>query len=142
MRWFKVWGSGLQTNPKWLALSLEERGAWITLMTIASALEPAWCFQGAEHAGMLLGREGAENAQALLDRLIEVRLLDVTDDGALVVHDYSHGENTHRTHLKPRVNGSAAVGQHGDCSRRGGEGHGPSRRRHDQSRPCRTRGHR
>lgn len=89
MRWFKVWGSGLQTNPKWLALSLEERGAWITLMTIASALEPAWRFQSAEHAGMLLGREGADNAGALLDRLIEMRLFDLMDDDAVVVHDYS-----------------------------------------------------
>jgi hypothetical protein len=88
MKWFRIFGPSLLTNPKWLALTMEERGAWITVMANASAMEPPWTFRDIAHVTALLRREGAAEAESLIGRLIEERLLDVCGDSQIEIHDY------------------------------------------------------
>lgn len=65
-----------------------ERGGWLTMLTIASCLEPAWApFEERRHLAQLLGREGVDEPEAFISRLIELRLLDELEDGRLLVHD-------------------------------------------------------
>ena len=73
---------------KWLAMSLEQRGAWITLMTIASNLQPRWRFESRDHAVLILRRDGALAPEKLVDDLINLRLFDEVTGEEVVVHDY------------------------------------------------------
>lgn len=88
MKWFKVWGPSLANHHKWIAMTLEQRGAWISMLTLASCLEPPWtAFRGRDHLTQLLTREGASDPLPLIDRFVELTLLDELADGGLAIHD-------------------------------------------------------
>lgn len=88
MDWFVIWGSSLSTHWKWIGLSMAERGAWITLLSLAHGFEPRWEFRDRRHVCLLLQRERADDADGLYDALVGARLLDETEDGRVVVHDH------------------------------------------------------
>jgi hypothetical protein len=89
MIWLVVWNS-IASHPKWLALTIEQRGAWITLICHASVQEPdRWRFRDATHAALLLRRDGVGEPEAMVNSLIEARWLDVTEDGRLEIHDHA-----------------------------------------------------
>lgn len=89
MKWFRIYGAALLLSPKWLVLSMEARGGWVTLMALASAMEPPGRFGSLDHAVRLLAREGAEKPEELLARLIECRLVDRLDNGSIELHDWA-----------------------------------------------------
>ena len=77
MHWFAV-KHAIATNRKWMALSLRERSAWISLMAIAAASHPRGRLPDRATAVALLEREGADYAAVLLDSLISKCWIDDT----------------------------------------------------------------
>jgi hypothetical protein len=71
-----------------MRLSMEQRGAWISLGTVACALHPRGEFESREHAELLLRREGATDPAPLVEALIACHLLDELEDGRLVFHNW------------------------------------------------------
>lgn len=85
MKWFTIHGS-LRDHRKWIGLPPIERGAWISLMTIAHSGEPRWRLGDRETVEKLLQREGFADPGGVLDRLIAARLVDETGE-MLAMHD-------------------------------------------------------
>lgn len=89
MKWLMVWNS-ITSNPKWLALPIELRGAWITLICYASTFEPErWRFRDRQHAALLLRRDGVPDAEDVIEALIKAGWLDELQDGGLETHDHA-----------------------------------------------------
>lgn len=90
MDWFTVNGS-LRDHPKWTSLSPEGRGAWITLMTIGHG-QPGrmrWTLGPYLHVMELLRREGFGDPARVMVELAARRLIDVTHNGVVSMHDAS-----------------------------------------------------
>jgi hypothetical protein len=91
VRWFAIHHE-LATNPKWLDLSMDERGAWISLLTIAAAAEERGTLRDRATAAALLQREmrqASRPAAHLVDTLIELGLIDEDEDGGTIsFHDF------------------------------------------------------
>lgn len=83
MRWYRVLGPQLVSDVRWLRLSLPERGAWITLANLAAGKEPPGVLASRDEAEALLQRESADDAVAMLTRLLSVGMVEMDDAGAL-----------------------------------------------------------
>jgi hypothetical protein len=83
--WFAVEASFID-HPKWMALSWDERGKWLAVRALAER-QPTACFKDATHLSTLLMKEGDPNPTETIERLTAVRLLDITADGCIVIHD-------------------------------------------------------
>lgn len=79
--------AALATHEKWLGLSLEQRGAWVSLLLLSYGQEARGEYRSRGSVELLLKREGAEEAAALIDALVKARLLDVTETG-IRFHDF------------------------------------------------------
>ena len=73
-------------HPKFRDLTLCELGAWLVLRAEADLLQTDR-FADRREALMLLSRHQTASADALLDKLVAVRLLDELEDGAILIHD-------------------------------------------------------
>jgi hypothetical protein len=85
MHWFAV-KQAIATNRKWMGLTMDERGAWISLMAIAAANFPRGTLPDRDTAVALLERDGAPNAAELANSLIAKGWID--EDGVLTMHDF------------------------------------------------------
>jgi hypothetical protein len=93
MHWFAV-KHALATNRKWMRLTMAERGAWISLMAIASASYPRGTLRDRETAVALLERDGAQDAEALVTSLVAKSWIDVCD--LLTMHDFEDEQHSIR----------------------------------------------
>jgi hypothetical protein len=89
MRWIMVWVN-LLAHPKFISLSMEARGAWLTLLLYASSMEPErWRFRSRDHAALLLKHHGANDPAGSVATLIEAGLLNELAGGGLEIHDHA-----------------------------------------------------
>lgn len=77
---------GLIDHAKWMELTWAERGKWIVVRALAER-QPTDDFKDRQYLSILLKKEGDEDPGATIDRLVEVRMLDVQDDGRISIHD-------------------------------------------------------
>ena len=84
-RWFRVYARQVRQHPKFRGLSLSELGAWMVLRSEVEILD-APLADREEAMRLLRLRRGRAD---VLDRLIEVRLLDELPDGSIAIHDRS-----------------------------------------------------
>ncbi|MBA2634296.1 MAG: hypothetical protein H0U86_15080 [Chloroflexi bacterium] len=84
MRFYRIFGAQLQGDHSWLTLTLEQRGAWVSLANHASASEPHGTIVDRRTAELLLRREGAADPVALLDALMKSEIVIVDEAGAIV----------------------------------------------------------
>jgi hypothetical protein len=91
VRWYAVHHE-LATNAKWLRLSLEERGAWVTLLTIAAGGADRGSLRDRATAEALLRRDTGQTVDAareLVSTLIAAEWIDEDpDSGRLTFHDF------------------------------------------------------
>jgi len=83
--WFAVEVSIID-HDKWMALTWDQRGKWIAVRALAER-QPTDDFKDRGYLANLLKKEGDRTPGATIDKLIEVRLLDVGDDGRVSIHD-------------------------------------------------------
>lgn len=83
--WFAVEASIID-NDKWMALSWDERGKWLAVRALAER-QPTGDFKSGAYLAQLLRKEGDDEPDATVQRLIEVRLLDVDEHGCVAIHD-------------------------------------------------------
>ena len=73
-------------NAKWIRSSIEERGAWATAILVALHGDPeGTVVHDTLVAHLEAGR--ASDPEALIARLVKLRLLDVLDENRYLVHD-------------------------------------------------------
>jgi hypothetical protein len=82
-RWFRVYARQVRQHPKFRGLSLSELGAWLVIRSEAEILDAPLADR--DEAIEVLRRHRGRPSH--LDRLIEVRLLDVLEDGRIEIHD-------------------------------------------------------
>jgi hypothetical protein len=83
--WFRIYSRQVLHHDKFRALSHAELGAWLDLRAAVDMLGGLPLPDRTE--AMLRLRRRTRNPGKMLDRLIEVRLLDVDPDGAIGIHD-------------------------------------------------------
>lgn len=83
--WFRVYSRQVIVHPKFRALTYAELGAWVALRSEADLLGGV-AFPDRRAAIQSLARKPGSSAR-ILDRLIDLRLLDVSADGAIAIHD-------------------------------------------------------
>jgi hypothetical protein len=86
VRWYAV-HHDLATHGKWIATGPTQRGAWVTLVTIAAGNDPRGRVGDRHTATALLARDGFTDADALVDDLVRLGWLDELD-GELWAHDF------------------------------------------------------
>jgi hypothetical protein len=86
MRWFIVWQS-LARHRKFIRLTPELRGAWLTLALWAASGEPRGTLEDRGTVEELLRRDGFTDPAAMLDGLIGVGLLEDAGD-RIALHDW------------------------------------------------------
>lgn len=84
--WFRVYARQVRQHPKFHALTLDEMGGWLVLRSECELLDGN-PITDRDEALLILRRHKARHPVALLDKLLEVRLLDITDDGGYAIHD-------------------------------------------------------
>jgi hypothetical protein len=84
MRWIRVYGESLQSDRRWIRLSMEERGAWISLAFFASSPEEPGALADRETAELLLRRDGATDPARLLDALLASGLVELVEEESAV----------------------------------------------------------
>lgn len=88
--WFRVYSRQIIVHPKFRSLSYPELGAWLALRSEADLLGGV-PFPDRRAALQALARKRGPSAR-MLDRLIDLRLLDVGSDGSIAIHDLGdHG---------------------------------------------------
>ena len=85
-RWFRVYARQVREHPKFRDLSGLELGAWTALRAEAELRDRA-TFIDRDEAVLVLRRRGIPRPGAMLNRLLGLRLFDLSEDGAVVVHD-------------------------------------------------------
>jgi hypothetical protein len=85
--WFRVYSRQVIVHPKFRALTYTELGAWVALRSEADLLGGV-PFPDRRAAIQALARKKGPSAK-ILDRLIDLRLLDVGEDGSIAIHDLS-----------------------------------------------------
>lgn len=103
--WIKFWPEAIE-HEKFSVLKDAEAWTWVVVWAKASQQPQRWRFASVQHARHVTGRPLAH-----IRRLIEVRLLDQTDDG-LVIHDARHWQdaaNLTPTHREGWRNGDASL---------------------------------
>lgn len=83
--WFRVYSRQVIVHPKFRALTHAELGAWLTLRAEADLLGGV-PFPDRRSALQALGRRRGGSGR-ILDRLIDLRLLDQDGDGSVEIHD-------------------------------------------------------
>jgi len=78
MRFFRVLGAELMSDRRWLRLTMEERGAWVSLAVAASMTQGS--ITDRDTAELLLSREGAGDSAGMLDRLAAAGLIECPVD--------------------------------------------------------------
>jgi hypothetical protein len=76
--YFAVRPASILHHPKFLALSLDELGAWLKVRALQELLNAPMSLDAVLHVGVL---------DVHVDQLIAQRLLDVLEDGTLQIHD-------------------------------------------------------
>lgn len=99
--WFRVYSRQVLHHPKFKGLSHAELGAW---MDIRAAVD----LMGGEPMpdrteAILRLRRRTRNPVKILDRLIEVRLLDVLDDGSIQIHDLEEHDRRYPSDAPEKV---------------------------------------
>jgi hypothetical protein len=92
MRWFAV-HNDLATNRKWMALPMNLRGAWVTLLTIAAGSTPRGRIRDRATAEALIAREISTQGDDAdpdfyVGELIDRGWIDEADDRTLTFHDF------------------------------------------------------
>lgn len=90
--WAKVHAS-LSSHPKWIRLSPIGRGAWSTLLLAAMPLDGR--FKDRDHVIAILERDRFDNAVAVVDELVRIRLLDIDETG-VEMHDWPDHQPLYR----------------------------------------------
>lgn len=85
-RWFRVYARQVDVHDKFRDLTAVELGAWLALRSEAELRDRA-CIRSRADALLALRRRRTPRPVHVLDRLVELRLFDVTDDGRIHVHD-------------------------------------------------------
>jgi hypothetical protein len=83
--WFAIEASIID-HPKWMVLSWEDRGKWLAVRALAER-QPSGEFKDWTHLATLLTKEGDPIAGETVGRLVAAKLLDLRDDGSIVIHD-------------------------------------------------------
>lgn len=83
--WFAV-DTGLIDNEKWMAMTWDERGKWLAVRCLAER-QPTPDFKSQTYLALLLRKEGDEDSETTVQRLIDLRLLDVDETGRVAIHD-------------------------------------------------------
>lgn len=83
MRFIRVLGEPLQSDRRWLRLSIEQRGAWITLALFASSPEEPGSLADRDTAELLLIREGVADPGPLLEALAAREMIEFATDGSI-----------------------------------------------------------
>ena len=94
MNYFNVFAA-LLTHRKFYSLTPAERGAWITIMLLASAQKPPGRFADKETLVGLLAREGFDGSADYVSRLVSVALLDEWGPG-IAIHDWDDHQPRYR----------------------------------------------
>lgn len=85
-RWFRVYPRMVKQHPKFRDLNGAELGSWMALRSECELRDGAALDDGAE-AVLILRRRRVPRPRAVFDRLVELRLFDVTLEGKVLVHD-------------------------------------------------------
>jgi hypothetical protein len=85
-RWFRVYAIQLRDHPKFRALTGLELGAWTSLRSEAE-LRAGAVIADRDEAVLILKRRKIPRPAAMLNRLIDLALFDVDDEGRIHVHD-------------------------------------------------------
>lgn len=99
--WFRVYSRQIVHHPKFRALSHAEVGAWLDIRAAVDMLGGEPLPDRTE--AILRLRRRTKNPSRLLDRLIEVRLLDVLDDGSIGIHDLDEHDRRYPSDAPERV---------------------------------------
>lgn len=73
-------------NDKWMNLTWDERGKWLAVRALAER-QPTGDFKSAGYLAALMTKEGDTDATETVMRLVEARLLDVSEDARVSIHD-------------------------------------------------------
>ena len=130
--WFRVYSRQVLHHPKFKSLSHAELGAW---MDIRAAVD----MMGGEPMpdrteAILRLRRRTRNPVKILDRLIEVRLLDVLDDGSIQIHDLEEHDRRYPSDAPEKV--KARVTKHREKKRNDVS---PEDGNEDETKPTRAR---
>jgi hypothetical protein len=85
-RWFRVYARQIRDHDKFRNLNVVELGAWTALRSEAELRDRAIIPDRAE-AVLLLRRRRTPRPSSVFDRLVDLRLFDVDEDGRVTVHD-------------------------------------------------------
>lgn len=85
-RWFRVYARQIRDHDKFRGLTAVELGAWTALRSEAELRDRAIIPDRAE-AVLLLRRRKTPRPSSVFDRLVELRLFDVDEEGRVTVHD-------------------------------------------------------
>lgn len=130
--WFRVYSRQVLHHPKFKGLSHAELGAW---MDVRAAVD----MMGGEPLpdrteAILRLRRRTKNPGKILDRLIEVRLLDVLEDGSIQIHDLEEHDRRYPSDAPEKV--KARVTKHRDRKRNDVT---PDDRNDNETKPTRAR---
>lgn len=85
-RWFRVYARQIRDHQKFRNMTTVELGAWTVLRSEAELRDRAIIPDRAE-AVLLLRRRRTPRPASVFDRLVDLRLFDVDEDGRVTVHD-------------------------------------------------------
>lgn len=83
VRYYRIYGADLQNDVRFMALTMDQRGAWITLAHVASISSDAGILKDRQTAELLLRRDGAAAPAELLDGLLAAGMVTIGEDGAV-----------------------------------------------------------
>lgn len=90
--WIPLYSGRILASPKWNALTMEERGAWMAALCYAATTDGEFTHG---QLATLLRKEGAKDPARLIARLVSIRLVDETPDGH-AIHDWADWQRPYR----------------------------------------------
>lgn len=130
--WFRVYSRQVLHHPKFKSLSHAEIGAWVDIRAAVDMLGGEALPDRTE--AILRLRRRTRNPVKILDRLIEVRLLDVLEDGSIQIHDLEEHDRRYPSDAPEKV--KARVNKHRAAKRNDVT---PDERNEDETKPTRAR---
>lgn len=130
--WFRVYSRQVLHHDKFKSLSHAELGAWLDIRAAVDMLGGEPLPDRTE--AILRLRRRTKNPGRLLDRLIEVRLLDELAGGGIAIHDLDEHDRRYPSDAPERVR--ARVQKHREEKRNDVT---PPRRNDDETKPTRAR---
>ena len=85
-RWFRIYARQVREHAKFRDLSGVELGAWTALRSEAELRDRA-IIADRDEAVLILKRRRIARPASVLDRLLSLRLFDLSSDGSIIVHD-------------------------------------------------------